>query len=95
MAQRQAAEADSKTVNMRVANAMAKRNAKNNKAHKPALNHPWRKYPDGKSAPEGRNVTCNRGSTGESKHCYFAGKGTFLFSVDSGFESNSDCPKRA
>jgi transposase len=56
-AQRQAAEADSKTVNTRVDNAMAKRNAKNNKVHKPALNHPWRKYPDGKSAPEGRNAT--------------------------------------
>ena len=38
-AQRQAAEADSKTVNTPVDNAMAKRNAKNNKAHKPALNH--------------------------------------------------------
>ncbi len=56
-AQRQVAEADSKTVNARVDNAMAKRNAKNNKAHKPALNPPWRKYPDGKSAPEGRNAT--------------------------------------
>jgi len=56
-AQRQAAEADGKAVNTRVDNAMAKRNATNNKAHKPALNHPWRKYPDGKSAPEGRNAT--------------------------------------
>ena len=56
-AQRQAAEADSKTVNMRVDNAMVKSNAKNSKAHKPVLNHPWKKYRDGKSAPEGRNAT--------------------------------------
>ncbi len=55
--QRQAAETDGKTVNTRVDNAMAKRNATNNKGHKPALNHPWRKYPDGKSATEGHNAT--------------------------------------
>jgi transposase len=55
-AQRQAQVADGKAVNTRVDNAMAKRNATNNKGHKPALDHPWRKYPEGKSATEGRNA---------------------------------------
>ena len=54
-AQRQAAQADGKTVNTRVGQAAAKRDA-TNKAHKPALNHPWRKYPDGKPATGRCNV---------------------------------------
>ena len=62
---------------------MAKGNAKNNKALKPALNHSGRKYPDGKSAPRGVTLLCNRSNAGERGHFYFAGKGTFLFSVDS------------
>ena len=41
-------------------------------AHKPALNHPWKKYPDGKSAPEGCNATLNRSSAGEKRHFYLA-----------------------
>lgn len=56
-AQRQAAEADSKTVNMRVDKALEKRGRTKNKGHKPAPNHPWRKYPDVKPATEGRCVT--------------------------------------
>lgn len=54
---RQAAEADGKAVNTRVDKALALRNMTNNKGHKPALNHPWRKYPDGKPATGGRCVT--------------------------------------
>ena len=56
-AQRQAAQADSKTVNARVDEALAKRAKTNNKGNKPALNHPWRNMPIGKSATERRCVT--------------------------------------
>ena len=56
-AQRQAAQADGKTVNARVDKALARRCKTNNKGHKPALNHPWRKYPGGKPATAGRCVT--------------------------------------
>ena len=56
-AQRQAAQADSKAVNTRVDQALAKRAKTNNKGHKPALNHPWRNMPLGKPATEGRCVT--------------------------------------
>lgn len=56
-AQRQAAQADSKTVNTRVDKALAKRAQTNNKSHKPAPDHPWRKYPDVKPATEGRCIT--------------------------------------
>ena len=56
-AQRQAAQADSKTVNARVDEALAKRAKTNNKGHKPAPNHPWRNMPIGKPATEGRCVT--------------------------------------
>ena len=56
-AQRQAAQADSKTVNARVDEALAKSSRTSNKGHKPAPNHPWRKYPDGKPATRGCNVT--------------------------------------
>ena len=56
-AQRQAAQADGKTVNARVDKALAKRCKTNNKGHKPAPNHPWRKYPDVKPATEGHCIT--------------------------------------
>ena len=56
-AQRQAQEADSKTVNTRVDKALAKQDATSRKAHKPAANHPWKKYPVGKPATEGCNAT--------------------------------------
>lgn len=56
-AQRQAAQADGKTVNARVDRALAKNGKTNNKGHKPAPNHPWRKYPDVKPATEGRCIT--------------------------------------
>lgn len=56
-AQRQAAEADSKTVNTRVDKALAKNSKASHKGHKPAPNHPWRKYPDVKPATEGSCVT--------------------------------------
>ncbi len=55
-AQRQAAQADGKTVNARVDKALAQRGKTNNKGHKPAPNHPWRNMPIGKSATEGRCV---------------------------------------
>ena len=55
-APRQAAEADSKTVNERVDKMLAKR-SQVNKGQKPAANHPWRNKPIGKSATEGHNVT--------------------------------------
>ena len=55
-AQKQEAEADSKTVNARVETALAKR-IKSNKGHKPAANHPWRNMPIGKPATDGQNVT--------------------------------------
>ncbi len=54
---RQAQAADGKAVNARVEKALAKRNTTNNRGHKPALNHPWRNMPIGKSATEGRCVT--------------------------------------
>ena len=56
-AQRQAAQADSKTVNARVGEALAKNSRTTNKGHKPAPNHPWRNMPIGKSATKGRCVT--------------------------------------
>lgn len=56
-AQRQAAEADSKTLNAHVEKALAKRRTTNNKGHKPASNHPWKKMHIGKPAAGGQNVT--------------------------------------
>lgn len=56
-AQRQAVPADSKTVNARVDKALATHGNTNNKGHKPAPNHPWRKYPGVKPATEGRSTT--------------------------------------
>ena len=55
-APRQAAEADSKTVNERIDKVLEKR-SNTNKGHKPAAKHPWRNMPIGKSATEGHNVT--------------------------------------
>ncbi len=37
--------------------ALAQRSKTNNKGHKPALNHPWKNMPIGKSATEGHCVT--------------------------------------
>ena len=54
---RQAQVADGKTVNARVDEALAKRGKTNTKGHKPALNHPWRKYSDGKPATVWHGVT--------------------------------------
>ena len=56
-AQRQAAQADGKTVNARVDKALEKHGKVNNKGRKPALNHPWRNMPIGKSATGGRCIT--------------------------------------
>lgn len=56
-AQRQAAQADSKTVNARVDKALAKHGKTNNKGRKPAPDHPWRKYPDVKPATDGYRST--------------------------------------
>lgn len=56
-AQRQAAQADSKSVNARVDKALAKRGKTNSKGHKPAPDHPWRNMPIGKPATEGRCAT--------------------------------------
>jgi hypothetical protein len=75
--QRQASEADSKTVNERVDKVLAKR-SKTNKGHKPAVNHPWRNMPIGKSATEGCNTTTQREWRRQ--------KGTFLFGVDTSVE---------
>ena len=55
-AQRQAAQVDGKKVNTRVDEALAKRGQSNKTVHKPALDHPWRKYPDGKPATGRCNV---------------------------------------
>ena len=56
-AQKQEAEADGKTVNARVEQALTKRNMTNNTGHKPAVNHPWRNMPIGKPANDGQGVT--------------------------------------
>ena len=56
-AQKQALDADGKTVNARVDQALIKRDMTHKRAHKPAANHPWARYPIGKPATEGRYVT--------------------------------------
>jgi hypothetical protein len=56
-AQRQATEADSKTVKERVDKALSTRRKTNLKGHKPAVNHPWRNMPIGKSATDGHHGT--------------------------------------
>lgn len=56
-AQKQEAEADSKTVNERVDKVLTKRKMTRNTGHKPAANHPWRNMPIGKSATDGQGVT--------------------------------------
>lgn len=54
---RQASEADGKTVNARVDQALLKRGQTVRQGRKPAPNHPWRKYPDAKPAAEGPCIT--------------------------------------
>ncbi len=56
-ANRQAQEADSKMVNARVDKALAKQDVTSTKAHKPAPDHPWRKFPVGKPATDGYIAT--------------------------------------
>ena len=82
-AQRQAAQADGKTVNTRVDQAAAKHNA-TNKAHKPALNHLGENTPTASPPPEGVTSRRNGYDAGKRGHFYLAGKRTFLFGVDIG-----------
>ena len=57
-AQRQTAAADSKAVNARVDQVLAKRSTAPKKVHKPAADHIWRKYhPKGNPAAEGKHPT--------------------------------------
>ncbi|KXW56425.1 ISNCY family transposase [Ferrovum sp. PN-J185] len=55
-AQKQAAEADSKTVNTRVDIALAQR-TRSNMGRKPSANHPWRHTPVSKPTTDGQTVT--------------------------------------
>jgi hypothetical protein len=55
-AQRKTAEADGKTINPRVEEAIAKRYTTNIERHKPAAGHPWRKMHIGKSATDSKTV---------------------------------------
>jgi len=55
-AQRKTAEADGKSINARVEEALAKRCTKNSKGHKPVANHPWRKMHLGKPATDSKTV---------------------------------------
>jgi hypothetical protein len=55
-AQRKTAEADGKSINARVEEAIAKRCTKNSKGHKPAASHPWRRMHVGKSATDSKTV---------------------------------------
>ncbi len=56
-AQKQAVEADGKTVNARVDKALAKRKMTRNTGHKPAAKHPWRNMSFGKPATDEHGVT--------------------------------------
>ena len=56
-AQKQAVEADGKTVNARVDKALAKRKMTRNTGHKPAAKHPWRNMSIGKPATDEHGVT--------------------------------------
>ena len=60
-AQRKTAEADGKTVNSRVEEALAKRSMTNSKGRKPAARHPWRKMHIGKSATDSKTVAPQQG----------------------------------
>ncbi|BBJ24602.1 hypothetical protein W01_25290 [Candidatus Nitrotoga sp. AM1P] len=55
-AQRKTAEADGKTINARVEEAIVKRCTTDIKRQKPAAGHPWRKMHVGKSAPDSKTV---------------------------------------
>lgn len=55
-AQRKTAEADGKTINPRVEEAIAKRYTTDIERHKPAAGHPWRKMHIGKSATDSKTV---------------------------------------
>jgi hypothetical protein len=55
-AQRKTAEADGKTINARVEEALAKRCTTNSKGYKPAARHPWRTLHIGKSATDSKTV---------------------------------------
>ena len=55
-AQRKTAEADGKTINARVEEALVKRCTTNRKGHKPAARHPWRRMHIGKSATDSKTV---------------------------------------
>ena len=54
--QRKTAEADGKSINARVEEAITKRCTKNSRAHKPAASHPWKKMHVGKSATDSKTV---------------------------------------
>ena len=55
-AQRKTAEADGKSINARVEEAITKRYTTDIKGHKPADGHPWRKMHIGKSATDSKTV---------------------------------------
>jgi transposase len=55
-AQRKTAEADGKSINARVEEAITKRYTTDIKGHKPAESHPWRKMHIGKSATDSKTV---------------------------------------
>ena len=55
-AQRKTAEADGKSINARVEEAITKRCTTYIKGHKPAESHPWRKMHVGKSATDSKTV---------------------------------------
>ena len=57
---RQASVADGLAVNVRVDNALSRRDT----GHKPAVDHPWRKMPIGKSAHDGHCATPWQGKAG-------------------------------
>ena len=55
-AQRKTAEADGKTINARVEEAITKRYTADIRGHKPAVGHPCRKMHIGKSATDSKTV---------------------------------------
>lgn len=59
--QRKTAEADGKSINLRVEKAISKRFTTDIKEHKPAANHPWRKMHIGKSATDSKTVIQQQG----------------------------------
>ena len=59
--QRKTAEADGKTINARVEEAIEKRCTTNSKGRKPAARHPWRKMQIGKPITDSKTVIQQQG----------------------------------